>query len=89
MLVLAITIRWYWEQRSPHPYKASRKPALTVDDAAPPPLLVCGINHFDGITSLEAKFLDVHGNMVPKTFSIHYTAITDQLRIHSRNTVIM
>lgn len=63
-----------------HPYEAGREPALTVHDAAPPPLLVGGIYHFDDVANFEAKLLDVHSNMVPEGFSIHHTAITDQLR---------
>lgn len=63
-----------------HPNEAGREPALAVQDAAPPPLLVGGIYHFDDVTGFEAQLLVVHGDVVPQRLCVDHTAIADQLR---------
>lgn len=62
-----------------YPNKASWEPALTVQDASPPPLLVGGIHYLDDVPRLEAQLLVVHGDMVPQGLGVHTAAITDQL----------
>lgn len=63
----------------PYPHKVRWKPALAISDAAPPPLSVGGVHHFDDISSFEAQFLVIHGDMVPERFGTDHTAIADEL----------
>lgn len=63
----------------PYPHKVRWKPALAISDAAPPPLSVGGVHHFDDISSFEAQFLVIHGDMVPECFGTDHTAIADEL----------
>ena len=63
----------------PYPHEARWKPALSIRDAAPPPLSVGGIHHFDDVSSFEAQFLVIHGDMVPECFRTDHTAIANEL----------
>lgn len=53
------------ECQTPHSDKAGWKPALAVQDASPPPLLVCGVHYFNDVSSLESELLIIHGDVIP------------------------
>ena len=62
-----------------YPDEAGWEPALTVQNASPPPLFVGGIHYLDDIPRLEAQLLVVHSDMVPQRLGVHTAAIANQL----------
>lgn len=74
-----VLIKKHKETSSSYPYKAGWKPAFTVQNPPPPPLLVGSIHYFNDIAGLESQLLVIHRDMVPEGFCIHHTAITDEL----------